>query len=135
MLHMLLTILMLTGITMASYCPSNTPGIAGGHCNTVLISKGCSNYYGFSYNSDYQPTYGPIVCEDPGTGAYCADSFTYCLPSCLLGGKRGGPNGLKCGDFTNWGDCKIYYADDSGDRWCAWDPNDNLCYEALICHN
>lgn len=57
----------------ASYC-KGTHLNYGTNCSTVPRLDGCNNYFRFEWNYYAVPTYGAVLCEDPGFGYWCSDN-------------------------------------------------------------
>lgn len=109
------------------YCEQPVPGVVP-----------CNTRYQFTWNSTTgQIINQPVVCESFAGGCRKAAPVVSCIPPCS-DGKSGGPGGKVCNDFTNQANCRNYYANNGGDKWCWWGPQSsggNFCYEGITCHN
>lgn len=130
------------------YCPDGgrLPGqyTTKTACNQLDLGGGsadCSNWYEFnpSTSTGAYPNI-PRLCEPANNGGWaapCKTSTTSCIPPCTVSGswKSGGPNGKICTGLLTQADCKNYYADNNGDRWCFWSTTLNKCLEGIVCHD
>ena len=118
------------------YAYSDCPATRVLDCTTKAESSGCGNFYQFAYNSATAIiTTNPVYCiNGPGTNCVAATGLTApCNPACNAG-KSPGPNGQICSDFSNsQTNCRNFYADESGDRWCYFDAG--VCKKGIICHD
>lgn len=112
-------------------------------CNQLYLGGGsvCSDWYEFNPSTvtGAYPSI-PRLCEPANNGPWaapCKTSTVSCIPPCTVSGswKSGGPNGKICTGLLTQSDCKNYYADNNGDRWCFWSTAVSKCFEGILCHD
>jgi hypothetical protein len=131
----LLLFAFLSVINALNYCEIYSNGNTKSTANCADFGPSvCADYYNFSWNALTAVPTNLYAKPCKWNGSTCVMDTFNCMPSCLLR-KTGGPSGQICSDFTTQTNCANYYADNSGDRWCAWNTATSTCYEAVICHN